>query len=84
MLNKVAMAIQLTKTMNADDVLAKFRRKPYGTTGGLDGDRSRSLARRGPHNPDLSNYKNCVNPHNNNKFALDNYCLFEASGNIGR
>lgn len=82
-LNKVAMAIQLTKTMNAEDVLAKFRRKPYGTAGDQDGERGGSLVRRGPHSPGPSNYRNCVNPHNNNKFAQDDYRLFEASGNIG-
>jgi len=28
-------------------------------------------------------YRNCLNPHNNNKFASDNFFLYEAGGNIG-
>ena len=73
------MAIQLTKKMNAEDVVSKFRRKPYGART-EDGESIETAERV----PGSSNYKNCLNPHNNNKFAQENYRLFEASGNIGR
>ena len=74
------MAIQLTKTMNAEDVVSKFRRKPHGNSTEQDNEAMRRAGRE-PGSPD---YKNCLNPHNNNRFAQENYRLFEASGNIGR
>jgi hypothetical protein len=60
------------KGMTAGDVVDKFKRRPEGST---------VYSRRN----DLSQqYRNCVNPHNENKFAHDSHYLFEVGGNIGK
>ena len=77
MLNKVLMAIQLTDFMCAGDIVSKFRRRPPATE---DRTRDRELSESCS---DYS-YRNCLNPHDNNKFASDDYFLYETGGNIGR
>lgn len=72
MLNKIAMAIQLTKDMTAGDIVDKFKRQPEGSAVQTQLNR-RSTA-----------YRNCVNPHGENKFAHDSHYLFEVGGNIGK
>ena len=76
MLNKVLMAIQLTDSMRAGDIVSKFRRRASPSEGP---DESSRL----PLSSSSSSYRNCLNPHNNNKFASDNFFLYEAGGNIG-
>ncbi|XP_031548850.1 rho GTPase-activating protein 18-like isoform X1 [Actinia tenebrosa] len=72
MLNKFAMVIQLVNGMTAGDVVDKFKRRPEGS--------STVHSRR----QDLSHeYRNCVNPQGENKFAQDNHYLYEVGGNIG-
>lgn len=76
MLNKILMAIQLTESMRAGDIVSKFRRRPSPSEGPSNiGNLSKSQT--------SDSYKNCLNPHNNNKFASDNYYLYEVGGNIG-
>lgn len=77
MLNKVAMAIQLNEAMCAGNVVAKFRRRPSPSelTSAIGRQSSLGAAR--------DNYKDCLNPHDNNKFAKDDHFLFEMGGNIG-
>lgn len=77
MLNKVLMAIQLTDSMRAGEIVSKFRRRP-STSEGPSNNRNLSKSQTS------DSYKNCLNPHNNNKFASDNYYLYEVGGNIGK
>jgi len=76
MLNKVLMAIQLTENMRAKDIVSKFRRRPSPSE-------SPSESRKFSESQTSDSYRNCLNPHNNNKFASDNYYLYESGGNIG-
>lgn len=76
MLNKVLMAIQLTESMRAGDIVSKFRRR---TSPSESPDESSKFLESSSNNC----YRNCVNPHNNNRFASDNFFLYEAGGNIG-
>lgn len=78
MLNKVLMAIQLTEFMCAGDIVSKFRRRssPSGSSCNESSKLSESSS--------SGYYRNCLNPHNNNKFASDNFFLYEAGGNIGK
>ena len=77
MLNKIAMAIQLNEGMCARDVVAKFRRRPNPSDVSPLFNRQSSLGAK------RENYRDCVNPHDNNKFAKDDHFLFEKGGNIG-
>lgn len=78
MLNKVLMAIQLTEFMCAGDIVSKFRRRSSPSEGSCSDNQSK-LSESSP----SASYRNCLNPHNNNKFASDNFFLYEAGGNIG-
>lgn len=78
MLNKVLMAIQLTDNMRAGDIVSKFRRRPSPSE--ANPNESRKLSE----SQTSDSYRNCLNPHNNNKFASDNYHLYETGGNIGK
>lgn len=79
LLNKVLMAIQLTEDMRAGDIVSKFRRRPSPSEELHDINRNQRLCE----SQTSDSYRNCLNPHNNNKFASDNYNLYEAGGNIG-
>lgn len=79
LLNKVLMAIQLTENMRAGDIVSKFRRRPSPSEELHDINRNQRLCE----SQTSDSYRNCLNPHNNNKFASDNYNLYEAGGNIG-
>ncbi|XP_067046508.1 rho GTPase-activating protein 18-like isoform X4 [Acropora muricata] len=79
LLNKVLMAIQLTEGMRAGDIVSKFRRRPSPSEELHDINRNQRLCE----SQTSDSYRNCLNPHNNNKFASDNYNLYEAGGNIG-
>lgn len=79
LLNKVLMAIQLTEGMRAGDIVSKFRRRPPPSEELHDINRNQRLCE----SQTSDSYRNCLNPHNNNKFASDNYNLYEAGGNIG-
>ncbi|XP_048589885.1 rho GTPase-activating protein 18-like [Nematostella vectensis] len=80
MLNKIAMAIQLTDGMRAGVIVAKFRRRPGEDAEGSEPRLSDRRHKRGVMSPE---YRNCVNPHDNNKFAHDRDHLYEVGGNIG-
>ncbi|XP_048589876.1 rho GTPase-activating protein 18 [Nematostella vectensis] len=80
MLNKIAMAIQLTDGMRAGDIVAKFRRRPGEDA---EGSEPRPSGRRHKRDVMSPEYRNCVNPHDNNKFAHDRHHLYEVGGNIG-
>ena len=71
------MAIQLTENMRAKDIVSKFRRRPSPSE-------SPSESRKFSESQTSDSYRNCLNPHNNNKFASDNYYLYESGGNIGK
>lgn len=73
------MAIQLTEDMRAGDIVSKFRRRPSPSEELHDINRNQRLCE----SQTSDSYRNCLNPHNNNKFASDNYNLYEAGGNIG-
>lgn len=77
MLNKVLMAIQLTDFMRAGDIVSKFRRRPSPSEGPNESYKLSESSSSG-------SYRNCLNPHNNNKFASDKFFLYEAGGNIGK
>ena len=74
------MAIQLTDSMRAGDIVSKFRRRPSPSDGPNEMNENRKLSE----SQTSDSYRNCLNPHNNNKFASDNYHLYEAGGNIGK
>lgn len=76
MLNKVLMAIQLTEFMRAGDIVSKFRRRASPSE---SPDKSSKFLE----SSSSGSYRNCVNPHNNNRYASDNFFLYEAGGNIG-
>lgn len=79
LLNKVLMAIQLTEEMRAGDIVSKFRRRPSPSEGTCEMNEGRKLSE----SQTSDSYRNCLNPHNNNKFASDDYHLYETGGNIG-
>lgn len=79
LLNKVLMAVQLTDNMRAGDIVSKFRRRPSPSDERRDINQNRKHSESRTSDP----YRNCLNPHNNNKFASDNYHLYETGGNIG-
>lgn len=70
MLNKFAMAIQLMTGTTAGDIVDKFKRQPD--------------SKQSHHEKKSQAYGNCVNPHDENKFAHDSHYLFEVGGNIGK
>lgn len=65
------MAIQLMQGTTAGDIVAKFKRQPEGN------------AAQSKKSGKSTAYRNCVNPHDENKFAHDRHYLFEVGGNIG-